>query len=108
MSAKEEQRVQVRSNGVGLIFSYRLPSSAQKATSFSTTFHPKLKVSEGGTAANYRSGNLDAASSWSFKIKTEHLLNRRNTFFWSFEHKVEKSIYKGKITGGDDLSNTRS
>lgn len=104
MDATEATRVRIKTKGVGLYLGARIPISTKKAMVLSTTLRPKLSILEGGTQSSYQSGDLDTASSYSLGIKYEHLLNRKNIFYWELEHQVDKSIYKGSTNIADPIT----
>lgn len=104
--ATSTDRIRIKTKGIGLVLGVRVPKTSKKAYSARTVLRPDTKVLEGGTASTYNSGRLESATSWSIEVKSESVLDRKNVFFWSLSHSVDRILYKGSAAATDPVTGT--
>ena len=100
----EPDRIGLSTHGLVLNLEARVPTGVNHANIFGVSLLPKLETKEEATQATFSSGNLDSAHAVEIAIGSEHIIDRKQQFFWKLSHRLQKHVYEGATIGNDPVT----
>jgi hypothetical protein len=99
----EDNRAILKSTGASVGVVATVPKTNTTAWTVGGDLYPKMKVSEGKTAIQVKSGNNPTAYGFRFVFGQIHTIDRSGQMFWRISHRVDKTVYAGDSSPVDPI-----
>jgi hypothetical protein len=99
----ENHRAILKSTGVSVGVGASVPKTNSTAWTVGGDLYPKMKVSEGKTGIQIKSGNSPTSYGFRFTFGQMHTIDRSSQMFWRLSHRVDKTVYAGDSSPVDPI-----